>query len=81
MKLVGIHRLVGALQQRLDVIVVVCDNRADTDGECRFKALGRLMQLPDETVVLPGHMAETTIGRERQSNPFILQELRRLRGE
>jgi hydroxyacylglutathione hydrolase len=43
--------------------------------------VGRLLELPDETVVLPGHMAETTIGRERQSNPFILQELRRLRGE
>jgi len=42
--------------------------------------VGRLMQLPDDTIVLPGHMAETTIGRERQSNPFILQELRRLRG-
>jgi glyoxylase-like metal-dependent hydrolase (beta-lactamase superfamily II) len=43
--------------------------------------VGRLLELPDETVVLPGHMAETTIGRERQTNPFILQELRRLRGE
>ena len=42
--------------------------------------VGTLLQLPDETVVLPGHMAETTIGRERQSNPFILQEMRRRRG-
>jgi glyoxylase-like metal-dependent hydrolase (beta-lactamase superfamily II) len=40
-----------------------------------------LLQLPDETVVLPGHMAETTIGQERQTNPFILQELRRRRGD
>ena len=30
--------------------------------------------LPDETVVYPGHMQTTTIGRERASNPF-LQEL------
>ena len=42
----------------------------------------RLLQLPDETVVLPGHMAETTIGAERQANPFIRAELeRRRRGE
>jgi hydroxyacylglutathione hydrolase len=39
----------------------------------------RLLELPDDTVVLPGHMQETTIGHERQTNPFILHELRRLR--
>jgi len=39
----------------------------------------RLLTLPDETIVLPGHMQETTIGRERQSNPFVLQELQRRR--
>ena len=37
----------------------------------------KLMALPDDTVVLPGHMQETTIGRERQSNPFVLEELAR----
>ena len=31
----------------------------------------KLMTLPDETVVLPGHGPETTIGRERRSNPFL----------
>jgi hydroxyacylglutathione hydrolase len=41
----------------------------------------RLLELPDETVVLPGHMQETTIGREHQGNPFIHQELRRRAGE
>jgi len=30
----------------------------------------RLFTLPDDTVVHPGHGPETTIGRERQSNPF-----------
>lgn len=34
----------------------------------------QLLTLPDETVVLPGHGEETTIGEERVSNPF-LQEL------
>lgn len=31
----------------------------------------KLMPLPDDTRVLPGHGPETTIGRERRSNPFI----------
>jgi hydroxyacylglutathione hydrolase len=31
----------------------------------------RLMALPDETRVLTGHGPETTIGRERKSNPFL----------
>jgi len=31
----------------------------------------RLLPLPDETKVLPGHGPATTIGRERKSNPFL----------
>lgn len=34
--------------------------------------LDRLMPLDDAVRVLPGHMAETTIGRERRTNPFLL---------
>jgi glyoxylase-like metal-dependent hydrolase (beta-lactamase superfamily II) len=30
-----------------------------------------LERLPDETVVLPGHMGTTTLGRERSANPFL----------
>ncbi|PFG73963.1 MBL fold metallo-hydrolase [Tepidiforma thermophila] len=37
----------------------------------------RLLVLPDETIVLPGHMQETTIGFEKQHNPFVLEWLRR----
>ena len=32
----------------------------------------KLLPLPDETVVLSGHGPPTTIGAERESNPFIL---------
>jgi glyoxylase-like metal-dependent hydrolase (beta-lactamase superfamily II) len=39
----------------------------------------RLLELPDETIVLPGHMQQTTIGEERVSNPFILEALARQR--
>jgi glyoxylase-like metal-dependent hydrolase (beta-lactamase superfamily II) len=31
----------------------------------------KLLELPDETVVIPGHGPNTTIGRERGSNPFL----------
>jgi len=31
----------------------------------------KLMALPDETVVYPGHGPETTIGSERRMNPFL----------
>jgi hydroxyacylglutathione hydrolase len=36
----------------------------------------RLLVLPDTTRVLPGHGPETTIGQERQSNPFLQPEFR-----
>ena len=32
----------------------------------------KLLPLPDDTVVLPGHGPSTTIGRERTSNPYLL---------
>ncbi len=31
----------------------------------------RVLALPDETIVIPGHGPETTIGEERESNPFL----------
>jgi hydroxyacylglutathione hydrolase len=31
----------------------------------------RFLTLPDETVVLPGHGPDTTVGRERAYNPFL----------
>jgi hydroxyacylglutathione hydrolase len=32
---------------------------------------GKVLALPDETVVVPGHGPLTTIGTERESNPFL----------
>ncbi len=35
------------------------------------ESIQRLLALPDETTVYPGHGPATTIGRERRSNPFL----------
>jgi glyoxylase-like metal-dependent hydrolase (beta-lactamase superfamily II) len=37
----------------------------------RDSVMDRLMTLPHETRVLPGHTVETTIGREWERNPFV----------
>lgn len=42
------------------------------DGATLLASIRRvLLPLPDETVVHPGHGPETTIGRERATNPFL----------
>ena len=42
------------------------------DHERLLKSIGELLEaLPDETDVLPGHMAPTTLGAERRTNPFL----------
>jgi glyoxylase-like metal-dependent hydrolase (beta-lactamase superfamily II) len=42
------------------------------DHERLLKSIGELLDaLPDETNVLPGHMAPTTLGAERATNPFL----------
>jgi hydroxyacylglutathione hydrolase len=36
-----------------------------------LRSLARALTLPDETIVLPGHGPQTTIGDERRTNPFL----------
>jgi glyoxylase-like metal-dependent hydrolase (beta-lactamase superfamily II) len=36
---------------------------------------GTLLAFPDESIVYPGHGPDTTIGRERKTNPFVLEYL------
>ncbi|RBQ14602.1 MBL fold metallo-hydrolase [Spongiactinospora rosea] len=36
---------------------------------------GKCLPLPDETVVLPGHGPQTTIGRERAANPYLAEAI------
>ena len=51
--------------------------RFDLDGGSGPRLLAsiesRLLTLPDETVVMPGHGEESTIGDERRNNPFLRQ--------
>ena len=42
------------------------------DGRALLNSIqGKLLVLPDETAVYPGHGLESTIGQERRSNPFL----------
>ena len=53
----------------------ICKSRWDMpggDGEQLIQSIQtKLMTLPDDTLVLPGHGPETTIGAERKGNPFL----------
>ena len=43
------------------------------DGRLLLRSIrDKLLVLPEETVVLPGHGPETTIGQEKRENPFLL---------
>jgi hydroxyacylglutathione hydrolase len=42
------------------------------DGPMLIRSIrGKLLPLPDSTVVIPGHGPETSIGAEREFNPFL----------
>jgi hydroxyacylglutathione hydrolase len=41
------------------------------DHQAMLRSLARTLTLPDDTLVLPGHGRETTIGAERATNPFL----------
>jgi glyoxylase-like metal-dependent hydrolase (beta-lactamase superfamily II) len=60
-----------------DVLFAGSIGRTDLPGgdpEAMAASLrGKVLTLPDETLVLPGHGPTTTIGQERASNPFLLE--------
>jgi glyoxylase-like metal-dependent hydrolase (beta-lactamase superfamily II) len=71
------------LQKKLiagDTLFAGSIGRTDLPGgsfEKIMKSLhDRVLALPDETLVVPGHGPTTTIGRERHSNPFLLESSR-----
>ena len=52
------------------------DSSAGSYERIMESIITKLLVLPEETIVLPGHELETTIRQERFTNPFVLQELR-----
>jgi hydroxyacylglutathione hydrolase len=49
-------------------------DRPNGDHQTLLNSIATLLErYPDETLVLPGHMGTTTLGRERQTNPFLAE--------
>ncbi len=59
-----------------DLVFAGSIGRVDLPGGSMEQMLdslaSRFLTLPDETEVLPGHGERTTVGRERASNPFLV---------
>ena len=76
------HVMYHAPRERLlvggDLIIGGSVGRTDlpgADSAAMEASVRRVMQLPDETRLLPGHGAPDTLGDERQSNPYVRQIL------
>ena len=57
-----------------DVLFAGSIGRTDLGGDdaaMRATLRDKVLPLADDTVVLPGHGPETTIGRERAANPYL----------
>jgi glyoxylase-like metal-dependent hydrolase (beta-lactamase superfamily II) len=49
-------------------------DRPNGDHQTLIASIATLLQrYPDDTLVLPGHMGTTTLGRERATNPFLAE--------
>jgi hydroxyacylglutathione hydrolase len=49
-------------------------DRPNGDHQTLLNSIATLLErYPDETLVLPGHMGTTTLGREKQTNPFLAE--------
>ena len=47
----------------------------DSDPAALDESIRRVMRLPPETRLLPGHCDPTTLGREREENPYVRRAL------
>jgi glyoxylase-like metal-dependent hydrolase (beta-lactamase superfamily II) len=62
-----------------DVLFAGSIGRTDLPGgsyeQMRESLRTKVLPLPDDAVVLPGHGSPTTVGQERRSNPFLAEVL------
>jgi glyoxylase-like metal-dependent hydrolase (beta-lactamase superfamily II) len=72
---IGTHLFVG------DTLFAGSIGRTDLPGgnyETLMRSItGVIFPLGDDAVVHPGHGADTTVARERRTNPFVLEYLSR----
>lgn len=62
--------------------MIICDgigrvDLPDSDYDVMCQSIRRIMDLPDETTLLPGHCSRTTLGRELASNCMVRECLSR----
>jgi len=48
---------------------------ADSSPAALYSSIQRVMQLPPDTRLLPGHCGPTTLGDEREQNPYVAEAL------
>ena len=65
--LVGGDLIIGGAVGRTDL--------PDSDESALFRSIRRVMRLPADTRLLPGHGAVSTLDDERRSNPFVRHAL------
>jgi hydroxyacylglutathione hydrolase len=65
--LVGGDLIIGGSVGRTDL--------PDSNHADLMKSIRRVMQLPDDTRLLPGHGQPSTLGHERATNPFVQEAI------
>lgn len=73
----GNHHTAGTTVLTGDVLFAGSIGRTDLPGgnhQAMLRSLReQVLPLPDDAIVLPGHGPTTTIGRERATNPYLLE--------
>ena len=62
-----------------DLIIMGAVGRTDlpdADHETLLSSIRRVMQLPDDTQLLPGHGDPSTLGEEQATNPYVMEAVR-----
>ncbi len=74
------HREVSQVMFSGDLLFAGSIGRTDLPGGDHAQMLrsleSKVLTLPDDIAVLPGHGEQTSIGRERATNPFLLEIIR-----